>query len=136
MLARRQLPAVAAGYRLQVPPAAMTCLVAVLGAVAEGVGDDGRGGLEHELAERCGAGLGDGDAEGTELLQERAGSEGLPGTAAGEQPAVMASDYPSGQLFRLTLRIHRGSTGDRGWSVTGSDVAWLAWGNERRRRLT
>jgi hypothetical protein len=71
-----------------VPGSADVGVVTVGGgvAVAEGLGDDGSGGLEDEIAESGGAGFGDGDAELTQGGQERAGGEGLAGAAAGEQP--------------------------------------------------
>ena len=40
------------------------------------MGDDRGGSLGDELAERCRASLGGGDAEGAEPLQERAGARG------------------------------------------------------------
>lgn len=57
--------------------------------VAEGFRDDRSGGLENELAERCGEGLGDGDTKCMQLPQEHAGGEGLPGPAAGKEPVAV-----------------------------------------------
>jgi hypothetical protein len=52
------------------------------GAVAEGGGDDGRWGLEGELAQRGGPGLRGRGAEGLESVAEGAGGEGLAGSSA------------------------------------------------------
>lgn len=100
-----------------------------LGAVAEGVGGDGSGRLEDKLAERCGAGLGGGDAEGTELLEQGTGGEGLPGAAAGEQPgAGGVGGGVSCLLARLGQDIHKSDLGrgpDR--DRARSRIAWLPW---------
>lgn len=55
------------------------------GAVAEATRDDRGGGLQDEVAERRGGGLGGRDA-GRADLGERARGEGLAGAPAGEQP--------------------------------------------------
>ena len=64
--------------------------VAVRGqmAVAEGLGDDGDRGLADEVAQGGGAGGRRGDAELAQRGPQRVGVEGLPGPAAGEQPAA------------------------------------------------
>ena len=86
------------------------------------MGDDGRGSLEHELAERSGAGLGDGDAEGTELLQERTGAEGLAGTAAGnsQEQAGLAAVFMFARLAASSVSIAANGSGTGAAALTVS----------------
>jgi hypothetical protein len=55
--------------------------------VAEGLGDDGGGGVEEVLADRCGPARGGGDAEVVDQGHEGLGAQWLTGASSGEQPA-------------------------------------------------